>query len=205
MLVFIDESGDPGFKVSEGSGSTPVFAAVMVIFAKLDEAERTQAIIKTGLRTYHKRPEFKFNKTSTEVKDKFFASISGCDFTIRAIVVRKEFIWSQALRSDDEAFYRFFIKSMMKFDNQVLRGAKVVIDGSGGRAFRLELQSYLKRYTADGAVDKVRLRDSQSEPLLQLADMCVGAIARSYRRDRDDATRWRQQIASKIDDVWEFK
>ena len=38
MLVFIDESGDPGFKVEKGS--TPVFAVAMVIFANGHAAEK---------------------------------------------------------------------------------------------------------------------------------------------------------------------
>jgi hypothetical protein len=39
MLVFIDESGDPGFKLD--SGSSPVFVAAMVIFADRNAARAT--------------------------------------------------------------------------------------------------------------------------------------------------------------------
>jgi hypothetical protein len=35
--------------------------------------------------------------------------------------------------------------------------------------------------------------------------MCAGAVARSYRKDRDDAQRWRGILAPKIEDVWEFR
>jgi hypothetical protein len=203
MLVFIDESGDPGFKVAKGS--SPLFAAAMVLFDTDAEAARTQVIIRALLGKMHRRPEFKFNKCRNEIRDAFFAAVLGRSFLVRAIVVRKELIWSDRLRSDDESFYRFFVKGMVKFDNSALNNAKIVIDGSGDRAFRRNLAAYLRRHAASGAIDEMKIRDSRSEPLLQLADMCAGAIARSYRKDRPEGDRWRAMIAAKIEDVWEFK
>jgi hypothetical protein len=203
MLVFIDESGDPGFKVAKGS--TPVFALAMVLFDDEAEAQRTQSIIADGLTSLRVKPEFKFNKCSNPRRDGFFELIGGCRFKVRAIVVEKSLIWSERLRSDSEDFYRFFLKSMLKFDNDVLQGARVIIDGSGDRAFKEKLSTSLRRHTAPGAVRQVKMRDSRSEPLVQLADMCVGAIARSYRKDREDAGRWLNMLRPKIDDIWEFK
>jgi hypothetical protein len=203
MLVFIDESGDPGFKVAKGA--SPLFAVAMVVFDDPAEAHKTQAIVRRLLGRIHRRPEFKFNKCRNEIRDAFFQAVHGQSFVVRAIVVRKELIWSERLRTNDESFYRFFVKSMVKFDNRALSHAKVIIDGSGDRAFRRSLAGYLRRHSAPGAIDQVKIRDSRSEPLLQLADMCAGAIARSYRADRAQTDRWRSMIAGKIDDVWEFK
>lgn len=203
MLVFIDESGDAGFKVSKGS--TPVFALAMVIFNDVTEAQRTQKIIEQGLQQLSVKPEFKFNKCNGARRDGFFEMVAACQFRIRAIVVEKNLIWSERLRSDSEDFYRFFLKSMLKFDNDTLSDARVVIDGSGDRAFKGRLSASLRRHTALGAVRWVKMRDSKSEPLVQLADMCVGAIARSYRADRDEADRWLKMVKPKIDDIREFK
>lgn len=203
MLIFIDESGDAGFRVAKGS--SPVFAVAMVIFDRDDVAESTQAKLREALHRLHRRPEFKFNKCRDDVRDGFFRAVAGCEFRVRAVVVRKASIWSKHLRSDCESFYRFFVKSMLKFDNQSLRNAKVIIDGSGDREFRRGLQAYLKRHVDIGAIASVKVRDSKSEPLLQLADMCVGAIARSYRSERRDHARWRSMIEAKIAHVWNFK
>lgn len=46
-------------------------------------------------------------------------------------MVEKELIHSGRLRSDNEAFYRFFITSVITFDNRRLHDARVVIDGPG--------------------------------------------------------------------------
>ena len=203
MLVFIDESGDPGFKVAKGS--SPVFVAAMIVFADNDDATRAQEAIRELLKRIHHRQEFKFNQCRADIRDSFFVAMRSHRFIVRAIVVRKALIWSQRLRTDDATFYNFFVKTMVKFDNRRLTGAKVFLVGSGNREFRQALSTYLKHHAADGALDEIRFRDSKGEPLLQLADMCVGAIARSYRDDRQSPNRWRRMIESKLDDVWEFK
>jgi hypothetical protein len=94
---------------------------------------------------------------------------------------------------------------MMKHDDGVLQDAKVIIDGSGDRLFRKKLNTVLRSKLNAGVIQSVRFKDSKSDVLIQLADMCVGAIARSYRDDREEGNRWRQKLAPRIDDVWEFK
>jgi hypothetical protein len=124
---------------------------------------------------------------------------------VRALIVQKELIRSGRLRSRKEEFYRFFVKSMLKFDNGLLKEANVIIDGSGERTFRQDLKAHLRAHTEPGAIKDIRLKASHGDPLVQLADMCVGAVARSYRDDRKDPHRWRDIIKPKLDDVWEFK
>jgi hypothetical protein len=52
----------------------------------------------------------------------------------------------------------------------------------------------------------VKFADSARDDLIQLADMVVGAIARSYRQgDRNKSDRWRNMIAAKVKDCWEFR
>jgi len=202
MLVLIDESGDAGFTVARGS--SPPFAVAMAVFAEPAEAKRARDIVRRLLGRVHRRPEFKFNKCRNEVRDAFFEAVKDQTFVVRALVVRKDRIWSERLRADDESLYRFFIKSVVKLDDQKLKNAKVIIDGSGDRAFRRSLTTYLRRHAAQGAVAEVSIRDSRAEPLLQLADMCAGAIARSYRTDRARTDRWRSMIAARIAAVSEF-
>src|ERR1700760_3970422 len=111
MLVFIDESGDPRFDTARGA--TPVFVVAMVVFADADAAAETQhAIADSDVRKVHK-PEFKFSKCSDDVRDAFFAVVRGCPFSVRAIVVRKDVIFSARLRSDKEKFYEYFVNQMM--------------------------------------------------------------------------------------------
>lgn len=203
MLVFIDESGDAGFKVDHGS--SPVFVAAMVIFPDGNAAAQTQDVIaRSAARQVHKG-EFKFSKTRQDVRDLFFDAVRGCPFTVRAIVVRKDQIYSAHLKSDKETFYEFFVKQMLRHDNDRLANAKVVIDGSGDREFRQNLSQAIRKRVRDGAVRSCKFSDSKNDALVQLADMCVGAIARSFREDRPDRRRWRDMLRPRIDDVWIFR
>jgi hypothetical protein len=203
MLVFIDESGDAGFKLDKGSSN--VFAVAMVIFDNHEQAQLLTAALADLRARWPGVREFKFSKASADLRDQFFATAAGFDFSVRALVVQKELIHSGRLRSNTDAFYQFFVKTMMKFDNGRLQNARVVIDGSGERTFRRDLSAHLRKHTPEGAIKDIRMKDSKGDTMVQLADMCVGAIARSYRDDRKDNDRWRKMLRSKIDDVWDFK
>jgi hypothetical protein len=203
MLVFIDESGDPGFKVERGSSQ--VFVAAMVIFDDDQAARKTQqALDSCEARRLHPR-EFKFSKTSDEVRDRFFETARHCPFMVRAIVVQKDRIHSPHLRTDRESFYEFFVKMMLKHDGGRLADARVIIDGSGDRAFRNDLSAAIRKKVRAGAMRDCRFSNSAKDTLIQLADMCAGAIARSFRTDRKDGDRWRNMLRPRLDDVWRFE
>jgi len=80
MLVFIDESGDPGFKTNKGSSQ--VFVVAMVIFDDPLEAEKTSLAIKELRRELHvaDKYEFKFNKTDERFKNAFFHIVCKYNF-----------------------------------------------------------------------------------------------------------------------------
>ncbi len=201
MLVFIDESGDPGFK----EGSSPVFVAVMVIFKTSHDARMVETSIWSSKARLKNPKEFKFSKCSDEVRDLFFDCVCQHKFTIRAIVVKKDVIRSPRLRANKDTFYEYFVKNMLKNDSGILENARVVIDGSGSAAFRQKLNTALRTHAVSGAIKNIRFKGSKSDVLVQLADMCVGAIARSYRTDRTDCDKWRKRLAEHINDVWGFK
>jgi hypothetical protein len=202
MLVFIDESGDPGFKLTKGS--TKTFVAALVAFRDPASATAACSVIDELSGRLKLKGEFKFHKSRPEIRDAFFAALKPCEFIVRAIVVEKEKIYSQHLRSHKEPFYAFFVKSMLKFDSGLLNGAKVVIDGSGDREYKQQLAKYLRQHCAQGAIKEVKFANSSNDRLVQLADMCAGAIARSYKSEKVDACRWRDMLKPKIDDVCSF-
>jgi hypothetical protein len=94
---------------------------------------------------------------------------------------------------------------MLKFDNELLQEAQIVIDGSGDRAFKREMGAYFRRQLGTDKIKSIAFNDSQSDRLVQLADMCAGAIARSYKADRHDRNRRRDVLHSKIEDIWNFR
>ncbi|MFM8982406.1 MAG: DUF3800 domain-containing protein, partial [Spartobacteria bacterium] len=71
-----------------------------------------------------------------------------------------------------------------------LSDATVVIDGSGSREFRMQLDTYLRRRINDKDasirhIRKVKVQDSHRNNLLQLAEMVCGSVARSCSGKQD--------------------
>jgi hypothetical protein len=205
MLVFIDESGDPGFELAKGS--TPYFVVAMVIFETTDAAEEARLKIMDLAAEYGIKPEFKFNKSRNLVRDAFFTRLSNCRFKVRAIIVEKQFIRAIGLRENKESFYKFFLRQLVQHDGGMLNNAKLVIDGSGDREFKSQLMKYLRRSLDPSIMARVDLKDSVRDSLIQLADMCAGAIGRSCRADKADASRWRDMLHAnaQIANIWNFR
>lgn len=206
MLVFIDESGDPGFKLQ--NGSSPVFVLSMVIFDDTSQAQIANQIIKRLQSENKIKPEWKFSKSSNTARDNFFCGIKPVRFVSRSIVIQKDVIRSINLKSNPRGFYNFFARLMCIHDGGILNDAKITIDGSGDREFKRHLSAYMRKELPSGTMKNLAFRDSAKDSLVQLADMCAGAIARSYKQDdRQNATRWRQMLNQngQISDIWDFK
>lgn len=203
MYVFIDESGCAGFKL--GRGSTDHFVVAMAIFGDSPAVERAAAAIREVRREAHHKPEFKFSKCSNSTRDMFFDRLCREDFSVRAIVVDKRKIYSPQLRTHNEDFYRYFVQLMLKHDNETLRDARIQIDGSGDRVFRRELHRYLRQQSGPGKIRDVTLKNSKTNDMIQLADMCAGAIHRCFKHgSRDDSSRWKKKLQPRIRDIWTF-
>lgn len=202
LLVCIDESGCTGFKLEKGS--SPYFVVAMVIFRDFEEAEKCSRCIAELRGRLNINSEFKFNKSHPNVKESFFISVKKFNFSIRALVVDKRQLYSSHLRKNKDSFYNYFMHMLMKHDEKVLQGANIKVDGSGSQVFKQELSRYLRQYLGPKKIAKFRFADSKNDDLIQLADMVVGAIARSYNDSRKDSRRWRTMLEPKIEDVWEF-
>lgn len=99
-------------------------------------------------------------------------------------------------------FYRYITQSLVRHDDGSLQNAPVVIDGSGEKLFRQDLQRHLKKHAP--GIKSVTFAASHKDPLIQLADMVVEAIAQSYK-PHEGAAQWRRAIGRRVTDVWDFQ
>lgn len=207
MLVFIDDSGDPGFRVDKGS--SPYFVISLVIFDDNLVAENVSVAIKNLRRDLKVSDmyEFKFNKTNQKFKTKFFETVRSFKFKIRAIVVGKNIIRSSHLIRNKENFYNFIIMQVIKQSKGHIKNAKLKFDKRGERALRDELRTYLSR-ELDNKRNKfftdLRFVDSRQNTLIQLADMTAGSIFSAYSK-KDKKYLKILQESKRIEDIWEFK
>ena len=208
QLVFIDDSGDPGFNIKAGASSHFVIACV--IFDDELVAEETAIAIKKYRRLidFPDSVEFKFTKSREDVRKGFLKVVTKYDFRIRAIVVDKQIIRSEELKVSKDSFYNFFIKQVLLHNKGTLLNSKIRLDGHGNRLFRRNLTTYLRKElnSSKGKVIKnVRLVDSKQNVLIQLSDMVAGSIRRSYDTSKKDHKTYRRILKSKLEDCWEFK
>lgn len=205
MLVFIDDSGDPGFKVEKGS--SVVFVIVLVIFDDDLEAEKTAVEIKQ-LKRDLKFPddvEFKFHQSRIQVKRKFLQKVSGYKFRIRAIAVKKENIRSPFLTSNKESFYNYIVMQVLRNSRKNIKKAKLKFDKRGEKRIRDNLRVYLSRELDNKSshiFEDLKFVDSKTNVLIQFADMVAGTIGAFYKNKDKDLMAI---IKKRIEDVWEFK
>ena len=208
MLVFIDDSGDPGFKLDKGSSSH--FVIAMVIFDDKLEAEKTAIAIKELKRQigFSENTEFRFFKTRKDYRVKFLNAINKFNFRIRCLVVDKSIIRSSELRNNKNSFYAYFIKEALKKSNDSIINAKVRMDGSGDRIFRRNFFTYLRRelnYSEKKIISSCRMVNSKSNVLVQMADMIAGSINRAQNKEKQDHKIYIDIIKRHLEDVWAFK
>ena len=183
MHAFIDDSGDPGVKLSSGSTRFLVLAAC--VFRESSHIEEAAEAIRTCRDPVDRGPrwEFKHAKTSDDMKDQFFRGTKLLTYDVRAIVIDKSKLHSDALLTKPGYMQNYAIKEIFVNTLGTVQNATLVIDGRDSRAFRIKSASYFLREVNEkvpGTLAKVSFDDSVRNPLIQLADMTAGAIRRHY-------------------------
>ena len=198
MLVFLDESGDPGMKLS--GGSSDLFIVTLVIFNDHDEAQAADDRVRLLRQELgvNEAFEFKFNKMNRAFRTAFLEAVGGFDFFYFGIVLNKKRLHGPGFQFK-QSFYKYTCSLVFENAKPHLTDATVVIDGSGSREFRQQINTYLRRKINDKKatvriIRKVKVQDSHRNNLLQLADVVCGAVARSYG-EKADAKEYRRLIS----------
>lgn len=209
QLVFLDESGDAGFKI--GLGSTPTLVVAAVIFDRPQDAEATADRIhrlRDELGTAS-RYQSHFSNMRREWREQFFHAIRLFPFRVRAIVVDKDRIYEDSLlRRRGDYFYNFTVKQLLKHTFGTVHDAKVFVDGHAGRQSLRRMVAYLRRECnteSRRVIAEIKfVPKRENNVLIQLADMVTSGLARSYRTDKADAAVYRKLMAPRLQDVWDF-
>jgi hypothetical protein len=200
MLLFIDESGDPGRKLEQGSSR--LFVVALVVFNDHDEAEACDqriALLRREL-GWKEGSEFHFSRNSDRQRCQFLQAVAPYDFFYYGIVLNKdpEKLWGPGF-DHKESLYKFTCRLVFENARDKLQDATVIIDESGNREFKVQLERYLKkRMTLDDGtrlIRRVKMQRSSSNNLLQLADYVAGVINRSAGGRKRQGTDYRRFIA----------
>jgi len=200
MLVFIDESGDVGLKIKEGSSR--FFVISLVVFEDHKEAEACDKRISLIARElgYNQGFIFHFKDNSHKIRLAFLEAVAPYDFFYFGFVLDKnpQKLWGKGFQFK-ESLYKSTCSYVFENAKPYLRNAIVIIDKSGKKVFRSQLATYLKKRINDepnAIIKKVKMQPDRGNNLLQLADYVAGVINR-YAQGKKFSHEYRRFIAAK--------
>ncbi len=203
-LIFAgDESGDVSFNFGKGASRYFVMAVISTmdpqgLRQKLDEVRRELNLPS--------RYEFGFNAmgTSAKLREKVFGALKSMDFSAWAIIVDKTTLLDPFIAMRRLDFYLFFITELLQaIPAEQREGATLILDEFGGEPdLPLEFRRYMKRRNIPRHFNRVLTKRSQSEPLIQVADLVAGAI---MRRDSHGEAQAFDAIANKMKNLIEYR
>lgn len=174
MHVYVDESGDCGFRFAENSSSYFVVAALIV-----DDPLILRGLIdgyKAKYRISASR-ELKFRSTPPDMRHEFFATICTTEFLVAAVAVDKTRL---IIQPDATAFYREYVSMVIASGSGEIMNARLVIDESvRDKRWQGKMKAYLRQQintSQPGCITDIRFNDASQESLLQATDMLCGAI-----------------------------
>lgn len=198
QLIFIDDSGDPGFKKRVSSSN---FILAAALFMDPDTAKLVNDAIIEYRRSLGWRDdyEFKFAKIRKDIIAKLLRKVANYDFRIYAAYVNKA-DYSNLFRFclDREKFYNWATKELLA--TMPLEEAKVKIDGKYSKQYKLHVKTYIRKElnTESRKIAEFGVQDSRRDNLIQLADIIAGSINRSFQADKTDSGDYIRIIKKKI-------
>lgn len=176
MFVYLDESGDTGFKFPN---SSRYFVVTLLLIndpvpfhSAIDELRNALGFASDN--------EFKFYKSSDEVRWAFFRMMRRQDFRARVLVIDKHLLTAPAMRKRD-TFYSIPVRLVLTYDNGTIQNAMLILDEStkskkNKQQFTSFLRQSLNKDPEMPKVREIRYHRSSADNLIQAADMLSGAI-----------------------------
>ncbi len=197
QLVFIDDSGDPGFK--EGASSNN-FIIASAVFADQEIATEVNRAISDFRHTlgWQDETEFKFRKTNKHIVARLLNIVSTYNFQIYAVYIDKTNYKQMPPVFDKEKLYNWTVKELLKIIP--LNNAYIKIDGRSTKEHQRRISSYLRHEinVSERKIKEIRPEDSIKDNLIQLADIIAGSINRSMQPEKTDSKKYFSTIKKKV-------
>ncbi len=185
QYVFVDDSGDPGLV---GSNTSHLVIAAVLIEDREKLLQLSTAIdgSRAGL-GWDQLDEFKFTKTRKTILRDLLCYVSQFTFAAHAIVVDKTKMTRAKLNKNESIYYDAIKELLLKLE---LHQSNIVIDGASHRKHTEKIRTYLRQSLRQNGVSRchVAFSDSRKNPIIQLADLIAGSVARSLDERKTD--RW---------------
>lgn len=199
-LVFIDDSGDPGFRFTRGSSRFFVFA--LICFEDKANAHNISNSIRVlrGALGKDDQFEFKSSKSNNNHKTEFWNVVNEFDYHISAVIVNKEKFRNKSIITNSEHFYNYILHQTINNNRIYLENSSIYVDGNYPKKYKQKIQKYMNNNIV---FDNYNLRfiNSRTNLMIQMADMAAGAIFQYYERGDDS---FYKLIQPKLKSQWNY-
>jgi hypothetical protein len=198
MFVYLDETGDTGFKFDKGS-SRYVIVTILVttdpvpLNAEIDAFRREQR--------FPDNHEFKFYSSPDSVRSRFLRLLLKHECLVRCLIVDKHRL-SLVQTPDSEVLYNTVVAMLLQHGEPWLIDARLILDRRHQHAAKQGLAPFVRRELNHGGVRRIRdikYHESHRDNLLQAVDMASGAINARYARNHPE---FLHIIRSRVVDIW---
>lgn len=201
--LYIDDSGDTGFKTS--SSSHFLIAALLVIDEDQKQALTDAIDLYRKSLGWSELDEFKFNTTNKQTVLNLINIVKDYNFSAHIMILDKNTVDPKDIPTDKTSLYYRIIKDLLlkiEVSNPI-----ITIDGRAGKQYAKEIKTYLRKNLRENGVhgSRIYLVDSRKNPLIQLTDIIVGSVARSYKKDKTDSQIYVNALKNKIINIYDFK
>jgi hypothetical protein len=108
LLVFIDESGDPGMKPGKSSRYFVVSAVVFTNDEAANECDRRITRLRQALK-FPPQSEFHFNRNNRAARERFFNEVAIDDFIYFAFILNKSKLTGPGFQYKS-SFYKYAVR-----------------------------------------------------------------------------------------------
>jgi hypothetical protein len=181
VWAFVDESGDPGLRL--GQGSSPYFTVAFVVFADEQVMQYWQRRM-TELRGHlaARRNEFHFHRDGHRRRQQLLSAVASAQFQLFTLTIDKRYRVNRVPEIRPVEIYAAACTQVARAIDVPSRGCTILLDDRQDRTEQRYLSKQLRALhdeTGASLVRRVRFASSQGSPLIQLADYCAGIAYRS--------------------------
>ena len=180
--LWIDESGDCGFKFNKGSSRFLIIVVVYLINKTSTKNSLKDLNLKLNLTEGY---EFKFSRSKDKLRKEFFKMIKNLPIQYKAIIVNKKKLSPPDLRFQPQQLYCELVRRLLYDNSPALDKAILVVDEATAKIHHKEFNSVLNKYLSKNIISKIRQKRSKNDIMIQIADMIAGSIFRKYEKNDD--------------------
>lgn len=206
MLTFTfagDEAGDFSFNFEKGASRY-----VVIVVIATTEPDALRDVLATIRKEHRLSPSFEFgfnNISSAQFRQRIFTALRSANFEAWALVADKTTLpelFSLFMSGLD--LYAYLISEVVKHIPPEKRaGATLILDEFGNpEQTRAEIKRVFKKRNLQHGFNRISMRRSKQEALIQIADLIAGSI---LRRDAHKQSEAYDMIAGKIVELIEYR